>query len=294
MNHEIGEYLERLKAALRGADPATIQDALADAEEHLTLAAQRESAGGEARSFEGIIAEYGSPEEIASAYRELEAKSPVPFPAIAPAANGRSFWKRFFGVTVDLRAYAALIYLFASIALGVLYFTIATTGVSLSLGLIVLIIGVPFAVGFLTSVRGIAVLEGRIVEVLLGVRMPRLPVFLRKDLKWHQRIGKIFSDRSTWTALLYLVLMLPLGIVYFTLAIVLLTISLALFVSPFYLYVLGFPLYEMNRYAYFPPGWMLPLFVAAGALLFILTLHFAKWLGGVHGRYAKAMLVKTE
>ena len=31
----INEYLEQLRAALRGADPALIQDALYDAEEHL-------------------------------------------------------------------------------------------------------------------------------------------------------------------------------------------------------------------------------------------------------------------
>ena len=31
----IAEYLEQLRAALRGADPALIQDALYDAEEHL-------------------------------------------------------------------------------------------------------------------------------------------------------------------------------------------------------------------------------------------------------------------
>ena len=162
MNREIGQYLEALKAALGGADPATIQDALADAEEHLTLASQRETAGGDGRSFASIITEYGSPEEIAATYRELETRTPLPFSDTTPAGGGRPFWRRFFGVAADLRAYACLFYLFASLALGILYFTIAITGISLSLGLLVLIIGIPFVVGFLTAVRGIAVVEGRI------------------------------------------------------------------------------------------------------------------------------------
>ena len=294
MNREIGQYLEALKAALGGADPATIQDALADAEEHLTLASQRETAGGDGRSFASIIAEYGSPEEIAATYRELETRTPLPFSDTAPAGGGRPFWRRFFGVAADLRAYACLFYLFASLALGILYFTIAMTGISLSLGLLVLIIGIPFVVGFLTAVRGIAVVEGRIVEALLGVRMPRTPVFIRKDLKWNQRIARLFSDGSTWTAIVYFILMMPLGIVYFTLALVLLSLSLVLFTSPFFLYVLGFPLFEAGRYAYYPPYWMLPLFVASGVLFYLLTLHFAKWMGRVHGRFAKVMLVRAK
>ncbi len=294
MHKEIMEYLEKLRAALQGADPATIQDALADAEEHLILAAERESAGAGGGNFAAIIAEYGSPEEIAAAYRDLETRTPIPFGPAAPAANGRPFWKRFFGIAVDLRAYASLFYLFASLALGILYFTIAITGISLSIGLIVLIIGVPFIVGFLTAVRGIAVVEGRIVEGLLGVRMPRFPVFIRKNLKWHQRIGRLFADRSTWTAILYLVLMMPLGILYFSLAVVLLALSLQFLAAPLLFYVFGLPLIELGHFVFFPPDWMLPLFVAGGVLIFLLTLHFAKWLGSVHGRYAKAMLVKTD
>jgi hypothetical protein len=295
MHKDIGEYLEALKAALHGADPATIQDALSDAEEHLTLALEREEASGTQAAFSAVVAEYGSPDEVAAAYRELESRTPVSFPPPAAPRDGRpSFWKRFLGVAVDLRAYAALFYLFASLALGVLYFTIAATGLSLSLGLIVLIVGLPFLVGFLIAVRGIAVVEGRIVEALLGVRMPRRPVFVRKGLAWHRRIGVLFSDRSTWTAILYLVLMMPLGIVYFTAALVLLVFSFTFLASPLLLGVIGLPLGEIDGRCYFVPDWALPLCTIGGALLFILTLHFAKWIGGVHGRYAKAMLVRSS
>ena len=41
-------YIQDLKAALKGADKATIQDALADAEEHLRTALESEGAEAEA------------------------------------------------------------------------------------------------------------------------------------------------------------------------------------------------------------------------------------------------------
>ena len=53
------------------------------------------------------------------------------------------------------------------------YFTWAVVGASLSVSLLILIIGVPLLVLFLGSIRALAFIEGRMVEVLLGVRMPR-------------------------------------------------------------------------------------------------------------------------
>lgn len=295
MRKEISDYLGALREALRGADQATIQDAISDAEEHLTLALESDpAAGASPASFSSIVAAYGSPEEIAKAYRDLESRTPLPFEPAAPAMKRESGWKRFFGVVADPRAYGALFYLFASLLLGILYFTFATTGLSLSLGLIILIIGLPFVVGFLIATRGIAVLEGRIVEALLGVRMPRRPVFVRKGLPWQRQIKMLFSDRSTWTAILYFVLMCPLGIVYFTLAITLLAVSIAFSAAPLFFLVLGMPLYQSPGGAYYPPDWMIAPFMVGGVLLFILTLHLAKGIGRAHGRFAKTMLVKAE
>jgi len=80
-------------------------------------------------------------------------------------------------VLADPRAYTALLYMLLSLATGTLYFTWAVTGISLSLGLAILIIGIPFAILFFASVRGISLVEGRVVEALLGERMPRRPLY---------------------------------------------------------------------------------------------------------------------
>ena len=75
----IEEYLDALKNEMKDADIALVQDAQADAREHLStaLAAVRDSAPetSEADALGKIIEEYGSPEETASAYREVERRT---------------------------------------------------------------------------------------------------------------------------------------------------------------------------------------------------------------------------
>ena len=70
-----------------------------------------------------------------------------------------------------------MFYMLLSLATGIFYFTWTVTGVSLSAGLSVLIIGLPFIVLFIGSVRALALVEGRIVEAMLGARMPRRPPY---------------------------------------------------------------------------------------------------------------------
>jgi uncharacterized membrane protein len=166
MNNDVSAYLRELRAALRGADRATVQDALSDAEEHLTTAIDRARSEHPGKAwdelFPEIVEEFGSPEEVAMAYREIENRiSPALGPVVGSA--GRSAASRFFGVLTDPRAYAALIYMFLSLVTGILYFTWGVTGISVSAGLIVLIIGFPILTLFLVSVRGIALVEGRLV-----------------------------------------------------------------------------------------------------------------------------------
>ncbi len=297
MSNGISDYLRHLRAALRGADRATIQDALSDAEEHLTTAMERariEYPGKtEDELLPGIVEEFGSPEEVAMAYREIEERVS---PALGPTgrSDGRSAASKFFGVLTDPRAYAALIYMFLSLVTGIIYFTWSVVGISLSAGLIVLIIGFPLLTLFLISVRGVALVEGRLVEAVLGVRMPRRAVFLAKSAGFWRRIKIVFTDRATWTAFLYMILLLPLGIIYFTVFVTLISVSLGLIAMPILRYAFGLPVAEIAGDHYYLPGWTMPIVVVVGFILLILTLHFARALGGVHGKLAKALLVKGE
>ena len=298
MYHNIDEYLTQLRSALQGCDAATIQDALADAEDHLrlALASAKESTTQQSDTeiLAGILEEYGSPEEVAAAYRDIERRLP---PALAPSARSaaqaaeRPVLARFFGVVVEPQAWGALLYMIFSLVTGILYFTWAVTGLSLSLGLMVLVIGLPFMLLFMLSVRGISLVEGRIVEALLGVRMPRRAIFVDSKRGFWNRVRDLLLSWLTWKTILYMLLMLPLGILYFTLFITLLALGVGLIAAPFAQLIYHFPILTINEAHYLLPGWWMPLWVLGGVLLLLASMHLAKWLGGLQGSFAKFMLV---
>src|SRR5579863_6150391 len=229
----IDEYLRQLRAALEGQDPALIQDALYDAEEYLRAELAAHPGKSEADVLELISSTYGAPDEVAAAYRDTEAKVKAALKTPVPAASvSASGWKRFFGVYLDPRAYTSLFYMLLSLATGIAYFTVVVTGLSLSAGFAILIIGIPFFLLFIGITRVIALGEGRLIEALTGERMPRRPVHPGPSAPWLKRIGEMLRDARTWTTLVYLVLMLPLGIFYFTLATLGLALGVRLLFTP--------------------------------------------------------------
>jgi len=303
MIQNIKQYLFQLKKELSGCDRATIQDALSDTEGHLRMALSNAISDGnitESDALAQIIEEYGTPEEIAKAYRENEyrvapALSQTSYrdePERTETKDERPFLIRFFGVFADSRAWGAFLYLLFSLVTGIIYFTWTVTGILLSAGLMVLIIGLPFTGLFILSIRGIGLVEGILVEALLGIRMPRRPLFYQKNTGWWQRFKQMISDKHTWLSLVYMILQLPLGIIYFTTIVTLTAVSLFFIALP--VLQLGFdvPVANFNGVFYNLVAWMLPISVIAGILLATLTMHLVRYLGRQHGALAKALLVR--
>jgi hypothetical protein len=295
MISNVNEYLSQLRKELADCDRATIQDALSDAEEHLrnSIDSARENKPDipEIDALGPIVQEYGTPSEIAAVYREIESRVG---PSLAPLKKPekRSWFLRFFGVVADPRAYGAFFYLIFSLALGIIYFTWAITGLSLSAGLIILIFGVLFFGVFMLSVRGISLIEGRLIEALLGIRMPRRPFFTSKDRGLWPKFKSLVSDKYTWFSLIYMIIMLPLGIIYFTVFVTLIALSLWFVAFPILQLGFGLPMFTNYGSLYYLNGWVMPIVVVVGILLFVLTLHLAKFTGNMHGKLAKAMLVR--
>jgi hypothetical protein len=234
---------------------------------------------------------YGTPAEIASAYRETERTVAAALRGPAPAKSANPL-ARFFGVIADPSAWGALFYMLLSLATGIVYFTVVVTGLSVSLGLMILIIGIPIALLFLGAVRAISLAEGRIVEGLLGQRMPRRPrnVVVADGTFWG-RLKSWLSDYRTWTTMLYMALMLPLGIAYFTVVVTALAMSLATFAAPIVQWVANTPIIRTGQWGYWIEPWGAPFFFAGGVLGFLATMWLAKGVGYLHGMFAKVMLV---
>lgn len=299
----IPEYLEQLRAALAGADPALVQDALYDAEEYLRSEMAENPDKSEAEVIASVAGSYGAPEEVADIYRDTEVKVNRALRAPPPPPR-KSALGQFFGVIADPRAYTAMFYMVLALATGIFYFTWVVAGAALSGGLAVLIIGIPFVILFFGSVRLLSLVEGRLVEVMLGERMPRRPLYAERGKPLMQRIVDMFIDPRTWSTMVYFLAMLPLGIIYFTLMVTMATIALAFIAAPLAVWffgadagidVDGWQLLNISDHVVTTSIqlWALPLLFVSGFVLLFVTLHVARGIGKLHGLFAKHLLVKS-
>ena len=289
----VEQYLDLLRTELEGADRALVQDALYDAEEHLRAELAQHPDATEETMLGQIVASYGAPGEVADAYRSNETRVQAALRTPRPQPK-HSALGRFFGVYSDPRAYLSMAYMLLALATGIFYFTFAITGLSLSAGFAILIIGIPFFLLFVGTTRVLALAEGRIVESLLGTRMPRRPVHPGPQVGWKERILDMLKDPRTWGTLLYLLLMLPLGLFYFTFVLVGIACSLALTIAPVVMLLHGAGFVTIDDVVLESPHpALLPLISILGIVLLTLTLHLARGIGYLHGQLAKSLLVRA-
>jgi hypothetical protein len=106
----------------------------------------------------------------------------------------------------------------------------------------------------------------------------------------------MLTDIRTWTAMTYMVLQLPLGVLYFIIATVGLTIPAALIAGPVAEAITGKDIVRFDGVPHLEafasnPAAML-LMAIVGVFLFFVTLHILRAVAGAHARYAEAVLVK--
>jgi len=249
----------------------------------------------EADVLASVVETYGTPEEIAEEYKSMEAAISGPFPKSDETLPARHYG--FFNVVRDPRAYGALMYMLLSLVTGVFYFTVVVTGVALSFGLAILIIGVPFALLFIGICRVLGHVEGRIIEGLLAVRMPRrLPPPTPADETIWTQIKEALIDTRTWSTMFYLALMLPLGVAYFVIAVVGIALSFGLAFGSIWSLITGRSDIQISEVPWLEhlfhtaPGLILAAIV--GIFLFFVVLHIARGVGWLHGRIAELLLVR--
>lgn len=291
----IEQYLAALRTALAGEDPALVQDALYDAEEYLRAEVAANPGRNEADTLELISSTYGAPDEVAEAYRTTEKQVRT---ALAPPVRKapRTAIGRFFGVYSDSRTWTALFFMLLSLVTGIFYFTMTVAGLSMSAGLMVMIIGIPFFLLFVGFTRVLALAEGRLVEGLLGQRMPRRPLYPSKGMPIMERIKQMLVDRRTWTTMFYFLLMLPLGILYFVIAVTGISVSLGLVGGSIAGLLMeagvGSGGISLDDQVYFAPSpLMAPIVMVLGVLLLTVVMHLVRGIGRGHGTLAKHLLV---
>ena len=233
-----------------------------------------------ADSVSAVVAEHGVSEEATPGRRE----------ATRETTNRPSPLTTIFGVYIDPRTWGALLFTLISLVTGVVYFSWAVTGLALSVAFSILIIGLPFAVLFLLSVRGLAALDAQLTRGLLGVRIQHPAVLPESKRNWWERLKTLATASSTWRAMLYLVLQLPLGVMYFTLDVVLVAFSLSVMALPFAFWLgePGFIIIGSRQLAM--STWLPVALEIAGFLMLTASLHVIRAVAGWHVRYAKSLL----
>ncbi|MFM8698911.1 MAG: sensor domain-containing protein [Phycisphaerales bacterium] len=313
-------YLAQLAAALEGCDAALRHDALLDAEAHLRAAVR---AGTPA---ERAIADYGLPAEIARAYRDAD-DAPAPWrggPASAPDAAGsplesptapvaRRRFRRLpvIGVWAQPEAWGALLYFgVVGFVLATAYFVWTVSIGGVALGLLPTLLGFPIFVALLGSARALCLFEGRVVQALLGVRMPRRtqPVAGADSVGFWQRIWCWLRDVRSWMSLAYLLGNFPVSVATFVITLVLVVLSAVMLAVPI-LWGLGVPIgsrdgetdFQMQFLwmqlspdergdVWLPGGAVLPAFLA-GLALMTATLWLMRGFGWVYGHVVQAIQV---
>jgi uncharacterized membrane protein len=287
----ISDYLNALKLALAGQDPALIQDALYDAQEHLRAATQDEPS----RSFDDISEDYGSPTEIAQFYCEMESTVELAFngPAKIKVEAKRP---GFFAILKDPQAYRAMIYMVLSLPLGLIYF-----GWVMIVGLAcfassLFVVGIPVFFAFLKSMQLFSLFEGRLIETLLGQRMPRRPPLQSAHQNvtgslwhvWSAKFNALFTNPRYWTTIGYLLIQCGLGFVYYFGIVCTAMISVAVFLSP----LVDPILHAIDPVNTIDLNWYwFPLAMPGGVLGLMASLYLAKFAGKQQAKLARLMLV---
>ena len=237
--------------------------------------------------LKGLQASESPARTKAPARRSAEQRLPLPVeqPAASPSAL-----RALLGVYADPQTWGAAFFILVSFVTGILYFTWAVTGLGLSISFLILIIGLPFAYLFLLSVRGLAMVEARLVQASLGVDLTVGPVLPKAGSKWLERLKALVTARSTWSALLYMFLQLPLGVIYFSVTVTLVALALSLISAPILYGLIKVPVVALEGVTYGLPAWGAILIGLAGLLLLTAAMHVIRGIGRWHAKYARALL----
>jgi signal transduction histidine kinase len=137
-------------------------------------------------------------------------------PTLLP--TGRGGWAQYLAAWAT-RLGLDTAYLLLGLPAGVLTFTVVVTGWSTALGLAITLIGLPIALATIIVSRGMAQAERWRAAIVLGQpirgRYPPAPTGRVLD-----RLKAVFADRQTWKDLGWHLLLLPVGVVGFTVAVV--------------------------------------------------------------------------
>lgn len=231
--------------------------------------------------------------------------APYTLPEPLPAPRSRIINIPLLGVWFDGYAWGSLILFIVGLVPAVLYFALMVGGVSLAIGLIPSLIGIPLLILVLGLARILSLWHGMTIESLTGVRMPRryAPIPATGAESIWGRLKVWLTDGRSWLSAFYLIGNLPVATLLFSLFVTLLALA-GSFTAVALADLFGghdvwirindgiHPMSDMfpNGISE-PPAFVKVLMLLSGILIATCTLYLARGTGWLYAQAAKAIQV---
>jgi Putative sensor len=202
----------------------------------------------------------------------------------------------FFNVIAKKQTYLNMAYLLLTYILGIFYFTVLVTGISLGFGLVITLIGIPILVGMIFLWRAFAKFEIYQAKNILNINI-QYKKSKRIENFW-KKIEHTLKDSFTWKSLAYLFIKFPIGIFSFVVLVTLLSVSLSFIAVPFAYYLTDLKTIIFNsgieNFCSINKGFLSIVLGIIGAFLFFVSLHAFNGIAKLSGILAKELLGKNN
>ena len=217
---------------------------------------------------------------------------------VAAGGPGGGTVGRLLAPLGQLRTLTATIYLLGAMFVGLAWHVLLAIGLTLGLGTLVIWVGVFVLALTVLAWRGGAWLERRWVGAMLGVRIPD-PYRPQPEGSLWRRARVVAADPATWKDLAYLIVLFPLGLVWFVVTTTLWSLALGMLTAPLWFWIPadgGMALFNDGVRANLVIDTLLEALLAClvGAVLCVAAAWAVRGMGLAHGAVAAALLGPSQ
>lgn len=208
--------------------------------------------------------------------------------AAATVANGR--WTPVAMAKSSL-TWRSAIYLASSMALGLGVFIGLAVGLTLSVALVIIWVGLPMLAIMMVAWRGVAMLERQLVRAAFGVRIPSPYRRLPEGRNPLSKLKAMAADPATWKDLVYLALLFPVTLVEFVVSVTVWSATGMLLAMPLIVAASGGAEVGIGFMSYWAgnPVEALPL-TLVGLLFLVVAMYVTRVMAIGHSAWARLML----
>jgi hypothetical protein len=198
---------------------------------------------------------------------------------------------KFFEVAIQSQTYRNILYVLLAFPLGLFYFVFLVTGLSLGIGLAIILVGLFVLLAVLACWWAFAAFER---QMAIGLLHENIPPMVKPETKGKSLIDQfvgLFGNPVTWKSLAYLLLKFPLGLLSFVVSVTLISMTVTLLAAP-----LTYRQFPLEIWYTWTNVWRMDTIEQAiieflmGVVLLFVSMHIINFIAKVSGSFARVML----